>query len=200
MHLKNIRKSICLEEDSIPLIPDASCGEVTDNNIKGYLEAINQISLVHETPIFFKSDRETEIRVQLAAFEMCREKDMPLFDEADDDIKELTKQLEDLRQAAASEKNKGLKETYLAKLRESVKDKSFEIEMFADFKGKISQQNIDALATALVEVEVSERKNFEVSIPTATMEETTDIQLRLNDARIAFRLKHFENCPPVLSM
>jgi uncharacterized protein YnzC (UPF0291/DUF896 family) len=187
-----MKKSICLEKTSMPLISDARYGEITEDSIQGYCEMLHSIFLTGIDPIRPVMDRQTEIRILLATAKMDKESKTEGHGNMDAEIGKLNIELAGLSKTTSVETRENFEEIYLAKLRKSVDDKIYNIEIFADTHGDISEENIDAFSKALVQIEASEARKFEISIPAGAREENADIKIRLNEAYVAARIAHFE--------
>lgn len=219
MHIKNLKKCICLEEDAVPLTSDPSFKDVSDANISGFCESLDSFSEQHNLPeayfepISHYGNRQTEIRVQLAAYELLKEKGDQPTEEDKTQINKLKHELEKLLEKEVGDSWEYDKTTYTdmyySKLQEIIDnplglDNTYEVEILVSRDGTISDENIDGLAEALLKFDPPkngisdasiqgnlqnkapffERKNFDFIISEKAVEAKSDILIRINDARI----------------
>lgn len=198
-HIKNMRKSLILRKDSIPLSQGGSYANISDENIKGFVRAAKETFDRTDKVIKHEGNSQIEVRVELAKTESNMEISRSTTEEVKSRIKELKDRLEALRtfdenRKAAIERTwkkvyyKNLDKIYVKRLDEAVKNTSYQIEVMVEFDGGISAENIAALTKARVQREQSlSGKKFAVSIGERASGNHPDIEEKLCDAYVDYK-------------
>lgn len=220
LYLKNMRKSICTENSTMSLIADSQHSSISHENLIGYRNALETISL--ETRSKFTLDKGSEAKVSLilATFEMAKRKEtasagrpyiqMPSV--PSDEIDKCCKNI-------INENPENYKVSYLSKITDYMSNSTADlekinkkIEMLADAGGGVSDENIAALVGALVETEYLKERELDVSkteekklkweqskemiskiaAPVEAIEASTDIIDRVVNAYVEFRMPYLD--------
>jgi hypothetical protein len=220
VHTKNLKKCICMEGDAIPLTPDPNLASVSDANIKGFCEALDSFAESYELPdaysepISHYGNRQTEIRVQLALYELLKEKGDAPSQEEEIYIKDLKSELKKFPQYIddfAEYDETEYEDRYRPAVQNFLDGNAVEVEIFLGPDGIISNENIAGLAKAIFRIDIAEKEKISAPIdksgevpasvfqllddkffiPEKTVEKKSDILVRISAAWIDARNRHW---------
>lgn len=165
MHIKNLKKSICMEIFEVPLVANTCGNEVTPANAKGFCEAYYDSATFCDQEITYKTNSvKAELSVSLACKKLRAKAGIAATDESNKNTKKLQIELAYFNAPGhliGSEIYQYYRfgvEDCLAEMIAGEEEGS--IEMLVDFSGEISDENISHLVSALLDVIKSKERNY----------------------------------------